>query len=151
MDRNAPQLTGGHSAARWPAVGLGCVSALGLQVLFGRLAERWGVGSLPLAGYVAEFVALALAGYVAGHLAGRWHALNGALAAVAYIFVYATITAVREVSLARQVGPSVLVPIDFLRLMVDDLVAMTGATLGGWLASAGAGAPDVGRPDSPSG
>jgi hypothetical protein len=110
----------------WLAVGLGGVTALGMQVL--RLPDS------PLAAYGVLFVALVLAGYVAGHFVRSFHALYGALAAVLYIFVATTINAVREVAVARQFGLGALAPIDFLQLALTDVVAMTGASCGGWLA-----------------
>ena len=110
---------------------LGCITALGMRALFTIL-----LGSpAPVIDYLTQFVALVLAGYVAGHLVGRWHALYGALAAVAYIFVTVTISSVREVSVARQLGLAALPPIDFLQLAFTDIVAMTGASCGGWLAA----------------
>jgi hypothetical protein len=119
---------------RWVAVLLGCLTALGMQALFVTLAAQ--VGAPPaVTAYLTQFVALVLAGYVAGHLVGRWHALYGALAAVAYIFVTVTISSFREVAVARQLGLAALPPIDFLQLAVTDIVAMTGASCGGWLAA----------------
>ena len=47
---------------RWLAVGLGCVTALGLQALFAALLAQTGPGLAWLVGYVALFFALALAG-----------------------------------------------------------------------------------------
>ena len=116
------------------AVLLGCVTALGMQALFEAVVGRVGSPSA-LSDYVAQFLALVLAGYVAGHLVGRWHALYGALAAVAYIFVTVTVSSVREVAVARQLGLAALPPIDFLQLALTDIVAMTGASCGGWLAA----------------
>jgi hypothetical protein len=116
--------------ARWPAVALGCVTALGIQALLGELAPRLGIADVAGAAYGTMFLALVLAGYVTGHLVGRWHAFNGALAAVAYIFVVATLTAFREVL--------ALAPIDYLQLAASDFVALAGASVGGWLAGLGA-------------
>jgi hypothetical protein len=130
--------------SRWVAVALGCVTALGMQALITGLAPRLSLVSASLAGYGGMFLALVLAGYVTGHLVGRWHAFNGALAAVAYILVVATLTAVREANTARQVGILSLAPIDYLQLATTDFVALTGAALGGWLA--GLGAPPVRSP-----
>ncbi|HYY88489.1 MAG TPA: hypothetical protein VFA49_06830 [Chloroflexota bacterium] len=121
--------------ARWVAVGLGCVTALGMQGAFDALLRQFGAAESPLAARGAQFVALVLAGYVAGHLVGRWHALHGALAAVAYIFVTVTMTSIREIAIARQLGLAALAPIDFGQLALNDVVAMTGASCGGWLAS----------------
>jgi hypothetical protein len=119
---------------RWVAVLLGCLTALGMQALFVALLGRVSAPSA-LGDYAAQFLALVLAGYVAGHLVGRWHALYGALAAVAYIFVTVTVSSVREVAVARQLGLAALPPIDFLQLALTDIVAMTGASCGGWLAA----------------
>jgi hypothetical protein len=124
--------------ARWPAVALGCVTALGIQALLGELAPRLGIADVAGAAYGTMFLALVLAGYVTGHLVGRWHAFNGALAAVAYIFVVATLTAFREVSAVRQTGVLALAPIDYLQLAASDFVALAGASVGGWLAGLGA-------------
>jgi hypothetical protein len=119
---------------RWLAVGLGCLTALGMQALFVGVVGRLGSPSV-LTDYVVQFAALVLGGYVAGHLVGRWHALYGALAAVAYIFVTVTVSSVREVAVARQLGLAALPPIDFFQLAFTDIVAMTGASCGGWLAA----------------
>jgi hypothetical protein len=84
--------------------------------------------------YVAIFAALVLGGYVAGHLVGRYHALHGAFAAVLYVFVTVTVSAFREAPVARQFGLNALPPIDLLQLTITDVLAMTAATWGGWLA-----------------
>jgi hypothetical protein len=119
---------------RWLAVLLGCVTALGMQAVFVALVGQVASPSA-LTDYAAQFLALVLAGYVAGHLVGQWHALYGALAAVAYILVTVTVNAVREVAVARQLGLGALAPIDFLQIALTDIVAMTGASCGGWLAA----------------
>jgi Zn-dependent protease len=110
------------------------LTALGMQALFVNVVGRLTSPS-PLTDYAAQFLALVLGGYVAGHLVGRWHALYGALAAVLYIFVTVTISSVREVAVARQLGLAALPPIDFLQLAFTDIVAMTAASCGGWLAA----------------
>jgi hypothetical protein len=119
---------------RWLGVGLGCITALGMQALFSFVGGQIGHGASPVAEYVAMFVALVLGGYVAGHLVGRFPMFHGALAAVAYIFVTVTVNAMREAAVARQLGLSALGPIDFVQLTISDVLAMTGATCGGWLA-----------------
>jgi hypothetical protein len=118
----------------WLAVGLGGVTALGMQALLESMARAARLPDSPLAAYGVLFVALVLAGYVAGHFVHNFHAVYGALAAVLYIFVATTINAVREVSIARQFGLGALAPLDFLQLALTDVVAMTGASCGGWLA-----------------
>jgi hypothetical protein len=119
---------------RWVAVGLGCVSALGMQVLFEIVAGATGVARWPAAHYLAVFGALVIGGYVAGHLVGRYSIFNGALASVLYIFVTVTLNALREAPLAQQYGLNALPPIDLLQLTITDVLAMTGASWGGWLA-----------------
>ena len=119
---------------RWLAVGLGCVTALGLQALFGALLAQSAAGASSIAGYLALFVALALAGYVTGHLVGRWQVLYAALTAVVYILLTATYQATRDAIVAREFGLAALAPIDFVQLTLTDVLAMTAASCGGWLA-----------------
>jgi hypothetical protein len=119
---------------RWLAVGLGCVTALGLQALFGALLTQTSAGQSGIVGYVALFGALARAGYVTGHLVGRLQVLYAALTAVVYILFTATFQATREAFTAHQLGLAALAPIDFLQLTVTDVLAMTAASCGGWLA-----------------
>jgi hypothetical protein len=119
---------------RWVAIGLGCVTALGMQALFEILSGALGLGQWPLLHYLAVFGALIIGGYVAGHLAARSPVFNGALASVLYIFVTVTLNALREAPLAREYGLNVLPPIDLVQLTLTDVLAMTGASWGGWLA-----------------
>ncbi|MBV9173623.1 MAG: hypothetical protein JOZ81_26465 [Chloroflexi bacterium] len=119
---------------RWVGVGLGCVTALGMQALFRALGGFAGVGSSLVLGYTALFLALVIGGYVAGYLVGRLQIFYGALAAVAFIFVSVTVDAAREAALARQLGLAGLPAIDFVQLTLTDVVAMVGASCGGWLA-----------------
>jgi len=116
------------------AIGLGCVTALGMQVVFEIISSLLGVQSSPVSHYLAIFIALVLGGYVSGHLAERFKALHGAFAAVLYIFVTVTVNAIREAPVARQFGLNALPPIDFVQLTITDVLAMTGASWGGWLA-----------------
>jgi hypothetical protein len=119
---------------RWLAVGLGCVTALGMQALFGVLLAQTTVGATSVPGYLALVVALVLAGYVTGHLVGRWQVVYAALTAVVYIMVTATFQAAREAIVAHQSGLAALAPLDFVQLTVTDVLAMTAASCGGWLA-----------------
>jgi hypothetical protein len=124
-----------HGAVRrWLAVGLGGVTALGMQSLF-TLIFGSALTSTSAAHYAALFGALVLGGYVAGHLVGRHHIFHGALAAVVYIFVTVTVNAIREAPVARQLGMGALEPINLIELTITDVVAMLGASCGGWLAS----------------
>jgi hypothetical protein len=119
---------------RWLAVSLGCVSALGMQALFSALAAYTGMGASGVAGYVVLGLALGLGGYVAGSLAGRLQVLYAALVAVVYILLTATFQATRDAIIAREFGLAALAPIDFLQLTLMDVLAMTAASCGGWLA-----------------
>src|SRR3981081_4051069 len=120
---------------RWLAVGLGCVTALGMQALFNLLVSQTPVGTAAFLGYVALFAALALAGFVTGHLVGRSQVIYGALVAILFILLTATFEATREAVVAREFGIGALPPIDFVQLPLTDVVAMTGATCGAWLAA----------------
>ena len=119
---------------RWLAVLLGGLTALGMQVLFQAGLQGIGLALVPSASYAALFAALVLGGYVAGHLAARHHVFYGAFAAVVYIFVSVTVNAIREAPVARTLGFGALAPIDLIELTITDVVAMLGATCGGWLA-----------------
>jgi hypothetical protein len=122
---------------RWLAIALGGLTALGMQVVFELLAEASPLPNSPAVHYAAIVLALVLGGYVAGSLVGSYHAFSGALAAVLYVFVTVTVSAVREVPQARQLGLAALPPIDLLQLTLTDVLAMTAATWGGWLAGRG--------------
>lgn len=117
--------------ARWVAVGLGCVTALGMSALVELLVGSVQINALH---YLGIFGALVIGGYVAGHLAGRHHAFYGAMASVLYIFVTVTVGAIREAPVAREFGLGALPPIDFVQLTLTDVLAMSGASWGGWLA-----------------
>jgi hypothetical protein len=119
---------------RWLAVGLGCVTALGLQTLFGALLARTTGGASLINGYVALVLALALAGYVTGHLVGKLQVLYAALMAVVFILLTATFQATRDAIVAREFGLAALAPIDFVQLTLSDVLAMSAASCGGWLA-----------------
>jgi hypothetical protein len=120
---------------RWLAIGLGCVTALGMQALFVALAGQSGQAGSVVLRYVLLFGALVLGGYVTGHLVGRLHMLYAALAAVVFILLTATAQATREAIIAREFGLATLPPLDFVQLTLTDVLAMTGASVGGWLAA----------------
>ena len=120
---------------RWLAVGLGCVTALGMHALFGLAVSQTPPGLVVFVGYIALFAALVLAGFVTGHLVGRFQLVYGSIVAIVFILLTATAEATREAIVARELGVGALPPIDFVQLTVTDVLAMTGATFGGWLAS----------------
>ena len=121
---------------RWLAVGLGCLTALGMQTVFGGLLMRTTALASPLLGLGALFLALVLGGYVTGHFVARGRAtlVYGAFVAVAYILLTATVQATRDAIVAHESGFAALPPIDLIQLTLEDVLAMTGATAGAWLA-----------------
>jgi hypothetical protein len=120
---------------RWLAVVLGCITALGMQALFSGLVGQTLGSPSPLFGYLVLFAALALGGFVTGHLVGRAHILYGAVMAIVFILVTTTVQATAEAIVAFERGLGALPPIDFVQLTVVDIVSMTGASVGGWVAS----------------
>lgn len=133
---------------RWLVVGVGCVTALGLRAGLDLLSRLLGWASAAPTPYVEDFLALVLAGFVAGHLAGRWRLLHGALSASLYILVLATVVAAREAALSRQLGLSALPPLDFGPLFLSDVAALIGGTLGAWLSGLGQPRPADDMPAS---
>lgn len=121
---------------RWLAVGLGCLTALGMQTVFAGLVTRTTALASPLTGFGALFLALVLGGYVTGHFVARGPAtlLYGAFVAIVYILLTATVQATRDAIVAHEAGFSALPPIDFVQLTLEDVLAMAGATCGAWLA-----------------
>jgi hypothetical protein len=93
--------------------------------------------ALPL--LLQELIALLLGGFVAGHVAGKWQAVNGAVAAGGYILALATVLAFREATQVRELGLGSLPPLDLFQLAFSDVIALTAASAGGWLASLGLG------------
>jgi hypothetical protein len=120
---------------RWLAVSLGCVTALGMQALFGLLAAQAGLAGSPWLGYVGLFLALGIAGYVTGQLVGTAHVMYGALMAIVFILITTTFQATSEAIIAHEQGLGALPPIDLVQLTVVDLLSMTGASVGAWVAT----------------
>src|SRR5439155_3769218 len=119
---------------RWPAVLLGFVVAALLGVLLGTAARQ--IAGVENPGTLAslEFFALMAGGYVAGRLGGRVGVIQGVAVAAIFILVAASIKAWWEIDLASRFGPGVLGPMDMGGLILGDLVHLTGACVGGWLA-----------------
>jgi hypothetical protein len=127
------------SMIRWPAVLSGFVVAALLGMLLGSLARQLAGLENPGALASLEFFALLAGGYVAGRLAGQVGVMQGVAVAVLFILVAASVKAWWEIDLATRFGPQVLGPMDMGGLILGDLVHLTGACVGGWLA-------DVQRP-----
>src|SRR5712691_10006420 len=119
---------------RWPAVLAGFVVAALLGMLFGTIAHQ--VAAIENPGMLAslEFFALLAGGYVAGRLGGRVGVMQGVAVAILFILIAASIKAWWEIDLATRFGPQVLGPMDMGGLLLGDLVHLSGACLGGWLA-----------------
>lgn len=117
---------------RWSAIALGGIAALGMDSL-GKDVVTWlGFSAAGPMDFVTLGLALLLGGYVAGHLGvPTWRPLSGALAASVYILVSATAIALQEISLA---GGFTLQALDLVDLVLRDLVALTTASVGAWLA-----------------
>jgi hypothetical protein len=81
-----------------------------------------------------EFLALVAGGYVAGRMSDRVGVMQGVAVAVIFILVSASIKAWWEIDLATRYGPQALGPMDMGGLILGDLVHLTGACFGGWLA-----------------
>jgi hypothetical protein len=125
----------GTDVPRWLAVVLGCITALGMQALFGLFAAQVQLTGSVVAPYISLFLALGLAGYVTGHLVGRAQVFYGALMAIVFIMLTTTVQATGEAILAHEAGLRALPPIDLIQLTLIDVLAMGGASLGGWVAS----------------
>lgn len=119
---------------RWPAVLAGFIVAAILGVLLGSAAKELAGVENPGTLASLEFVALVAGGYVAGRLAGSVGVMQGVAVAVIFILVAASIKAWWEIDLATRYGPQVLGPMDMGGLILGDLVHLTGACVGGWLA-----------------
>jgi hypothetical protein len=122
------------SVINWRAVLLGFAVAALLAVALGAIG-----GSLGLAGHLGtaaalEFVAMLVGGYVAGRYAGQLGVIQGVAVAVIFILIAASVKAWVEIDLATRFGPHVLGPMDMGGLILGDLVHLTGACAGGWIA-----------------
>ena len=122
------------SMIRWPAVLLGFAVAALLGMLFGTVASRLVGLDNPGALASLEFVALVAGGYVAGRLSNHVGVMQGVAVAVMFILVSASIKAWWEIDLASRFGPQALGPMDMGGLILGDLVHLTGACFGGWIA-----------------
>jgi hypothetical protein len=119
---------------RWQAVAVGFLFAVLLALIMGIALGRLPVDENPGVLAVPSFIALFAGGYVAGRIGGRAGVAHGVAVAVVYIFVAASIKALQELVLAAQWGPFAIGPMNMGGLLLGDLIHLTAATLGGWLA-----------------
>jgi hypothetical protein len=122
------------SQIRWPAVFSGFIVAALLGVMLGRAANVLAGVENPGTLATLEFVALVAGGYLAGRLGGQVGVMQGVAVAVLFILVAASYKAWVEISMVSRFGPQVLGPMDMGGLILGDLIHLTGACLGGWLA-----------------
>ena len=119
---------------RWPAVGVGFLLAVAIQLLAGVLLGRTTVDDNPGILAVPAFIALFAGGYAAARIGGRAGLPHGVAVAVLFIFFYASIKALQELVLASQWGPYAVGPMNMGGLLLGDLIYLCAGTLGGWLA-----------------
>ncbi len=114
----------------WFAAGVGLVLAVLAQLAGGVVLFTHG-SSLATQELFA-FGILLVAGFVAGRLGplpgGIW---NGMLVAIGFIVVEALARTIMDVRLMGN--PGVTHASDMVTLFVDDIVVLSGGTLGGWL------------------
>jgi len=122
MAKRAPA---GARQVDWFAAGMGLVLAVvaqlaGATVLFGgHRSDAMGQGALTFGALLAGGL---LAGYLGPDSASVW---NGIVVAIAFIAV---------AQLAGSVGPIGTGDLGTVSLVVNDVLILTGGTLGGWLA-----------------
>ena len=121
------------SVIRWRAVLLGFVVSLVLSLALGALSATSVEGNLG-AQAALLFVSLFAGGFAAGSYAGRFGVIQGVAVAIIFILIGASMKAWAEIDLATRFGPHVLGSMDMGGLILGDLVHLTGAFCGGWLA-----------------
>src|SRR5205807_10216505 len=128
----------------WFAAGLGLVVAVVIQlvgdtVLFG--SHRGQPVSQGLLTFAALLVAGALAGFIGPPAGAVW---NGVIVAVGFIVVEELAGAV------GPIGPIGSAGLDTLGLVVDDVLVLSGGTIGGVVASGAGPRPPGSGNDSPA-
>ncbi len=104
------------------------------SVAMGVLLARLGLaGSITLYPFV-QFFALFAGGYVAGRWAGVSGFMNGVAVAIAFITVWSVQNAVQESQLVQQYGPLALPKMNIPGILLGDLLNLSAAAFGGWLA-----------------
>jgi len=123
----ASSQAGGGRRVDWFAAGLGLVLAVVVQLVGGTVlfgGHRGAVVSEGLLTFVALLAGGLLAGYI-GPVAGA--AWNGVIVAVGFIVVE---------ELAGALGPVGPLGLDTVGLVVDDVLVLSGGTIGGLAAGA---------------
>jgi hypothetical protein len=113
----------------WFAAGLGLVVAVVIQLVGGTLlfgSHRGQLVSQGLLTFVALLVAGTLAGFIGPAAGAVW---NGVIVAVGFIVVEELAGAV------GPIGPIGSAGLDTLGLVIDDVLVLSGGTIGGVVAS----------------
>ena len=129
-----------HISLRWGAIATGVLLSYVLSFALGYLLARAGLAGsfqwLPL----AQFVALFSGGYLAGRWAGVSGFMNGVAVAVAFIVVWAIGNGIYEARLVQENGPLALPTMNMGGIILGDVLNLSAAAFGGWLAERTAGA-----------
>jgi len=116
------------------AIAGGAVVAYIISVALGIVLATTGIGYtfylLPL----AQFLALYTGGFIAGRWAGVSGFMNGVCVAVLWIIVWAAQNALNEVQLVQIAGPAALPRMNMGGIIIGDLLNLTAAAFGGWMA-----------------
>jgi putative membrane protein (TIGR04086 family) len=119
---------------KWPAILGGLAIAYIASVAMGVVLAKTGLaGNLTLFPFV-QFLALFAGGYVAGRWAGVSGFMNGVAVAVAFIVVWAVQNAVQEAQLVDRFGPLALPRMNIPGILLGDVLNLSAAAFGGWLA-----------------
>ncbi|MAG34994.1 MAG: hypothetical protein CL878_01895 [Dehalococcoidia bacterium] len=102
--------------------------ALGFSV------AKLGLGDNLIVRPLVTFAALLVGGWLAGWMAGIAGPINGSAVGIIYIVGWAIENAVFEGRLVEQYGHTVLPRMNMLGILLGDLLIMTGAATGGWIA-----------------
>jgi hypothetical protein len=132
---------------RWLAILGGLAVAYVASVSMGVLLARAGLAGNLTFFPLVQFLALFAGGYVAGRWAGgRGFAgrgsdapkgsgfMNGVAVAVGFIVVWAVQNAVLESRLVNEYGPLALPPMNIPGILLGDLLNLSAAAFGGWIA-----------------
>jgi putative membrane protein (TIGR04086 family) len=119
---------------KWPAILGGLAIAYVASVAMGVVLAKTGLaGNLTFFPFV-QFLALFAGGYVAGRWAGVSGFMNGVAVAVAFIVVWAVQNAVQEAQLVDRFGPLALPRMNIPGILLGDILNLSAAAFGGWLA-----------------
>ena len=129
-----PQIT-----LRWGAIGTGVLLSYVISFALGYVLARAGpAGSFQWLPF-AQFLALFSGGYLAGRWAGVSGFMNGVSVAVAFIVVWAIGNALFEARLVQENGPLALPSMNMGGIILGDVLNLSAAAFGGWIAERTAG------------